>query len=468
MSPIIGQAEPGNPLRVVLISTYELGRQPFGLASPAAWLLRAGANVTCMDLSREALRERPLRSADVVGFYVPMHTATRLAAEVVPVVRKLNRKAHLCFYGLYAPVNESYLRGLGAQTILGGEFEAGFVSLLERLRHAASVPGPQAEPVISLERQHFLVPDRRGLPALSGYAHLNHCDGKPRIVGYTEASRGCKHLCRHCPIVPVYEGRFRIVQPEVVLDDIRQQVAAGAEHITFGDPDFFNGIRHAIAIVIAMHREHPNLTYDVTIKIEHLLRHAEHLVTLRDTGCLFVTSAVESVDDDVLARLEKGHTYADFASVVELFRETGLCLAPTFVAFTPWTTLRGYCELMRRLAELELLEQVAPIQLAIRLLIPAGSRLLELAEVREMVWAFDEAQLVYPWKHSDPRVDELCRRIQERVARSQKNGDTRWAIFERLWKLAHEMAGLAVPPLSEGEGLIARAAVPYLTEPWYC
>jgi hypothetical protein len=123
---------------------------------------------------------------------------------------------------------------------------------------------------------------------------------------------------------------------------------------------------------------------------------------------------------------------------------------------------------MRRLAELELLEQVAPIQLAIRLLIPAGSRLLELAEVREMVWAFDEAQLVYPWKHSDPRVDELCRRIQERVARGQKNGDTRWAIFERLWKLAHEMAGLAVPPLSEGEGLIARAAVPYLTEPWYC
>jgi len=468
MSSSVRQSATARPPRVVLISTYELGRQPFGLASPAAWLVQAGASVTCMDLSREALHEELLRDADLVGFYVPMHTATRLAAEVVPAVRKLNPRAHLCFYGLYAPVNASYLRGLGAQTILGGEFEAGLVSLLKRLRHPASVPGPQAEPVISLERQHFLVPERRGLPPLSCYAHLSHCDGKPRIAGYTEASRGCKHRCRHCPIVPVYEGRFRIVQQEIVLEDIRGQVATGAEHITFGDPDFFNGIRHAIAIVTALHREHPNLTYDVTIKIEHLLKHAEYLATLRDTGCLFVTSAVESMDDAILARLDKGHTYADFASVVELFRETGLCLAPTFVAFTPWTTLRGYCELLRQLTELELVKQVAPIQLAIRLLIPAGSRLLELAEIRQMIGDFDEGQLVYPWRHSDLRVDELCRRIQERVARGQKNGDTRWGIFESVWKLAHEMAGLAVPPLLEGEELIARAAVPYLTEPWYC
>jgi len=462
------QPESPNPLTVVLISTYELGRQPFGLASPAAWLRTAGAKVTCMDLSRESLCEEPLRQAHLVAFYVPMHTATRLAIQVLPTVRRLNPKAHLCFYGLYAPVNETYLRKLGGQTILGGEFEAGLASLAERLGHSSGVPAPQREQVISLERQHFLVPDRHGLPPLEGYAHLNHSGRKPRIVGYTEASRGCKHLCRHCPIVPVYQGRFRIVQPEVVLADVRQQVTGGAQHITFGDPDFFNGIRHAIALVTALHHEHPNLTYDVTVKIEHLLKHAEHLVTLRNTGCLFVTSAVESVDDSVLARLDKGHTYADFASVVELFREVGLSLAPTFVAFTPWTTLVGYCELLQRIAELELVEQVGPIQLAIRLLIPAGSRLLELAETREMIGAFDETQLAYPWKHSDPRVDELCQKIQDRVARGEKNGDTRWGIFERVWALAHEKADLPVPPVSEADSLIARAAVPYLTEPWYC
>ncbi len=454
-------------MNAVLISTYELGRQPFGVASPAAWLHRAGARVTCLDLSRESLREEPVRAADFIAFYVPMHTATRLAVEALPTVRGLNPRAQLCFYGLYAPVNETYLRNLGADTILGGEYEEGLVAAFQHTRQSREGSSFQSEPVISLARQRFLVPEREGLPPLSKYAHLNHPDGKRRNVGYTEASRGCKHLCRHCPVVPVYGGHFRIVQQEVVLEDVRRQVAAGAEHITFGDPDFFNGPRHALEIVTALHKEHPKVTYDVTIKIEHLLKHAQHIPTLRDTGCLFVTSAVEAVDDRILERLEKGHTHADFVGVVELFRDAGLVLSPTFVAFTPWTTLGGYCELLRNIAELDLIEHVAPIQLAIRLLIPAGSRLLDLREIRDLVGPFDEAALVYPWAHSDPRVDELWQNVQGLVQRAENQGRSRRLIFSELWKLAHQAAGLAVRAIP-GPPLVSRASIPYLTEPWYC
>ena len=233
--------------------------------------------------------------------------------------------------------------------------------------------------MISLDRLKFLVPDRSGLPPLREYAHLLMPGGERRIAGYTEASRGCKHLCRHCPIVPVYNGVFRIVPREIVLEDIRRQVDAGAEHIAFGDPDFFNGPAHALSIVEALHREFPRISYDVIIKIEHLLRSpAEDLAKLRDTGCLFVTSAVESLDDAVLARLDKGHTRADFLSVVQRFRALGLVLQPTFVPFTPWTTLASYRDLLEVIAAQNLIENVAPIQLGIRLLIPAGSRLLEL------------------------------------------------------------------------------------------
>ncbi len=455
-------------MNVLLISTYELGRQPFGVASPAAWLRGAGATVACLDLSREPLREESVRAADLIAFYVPMHTATRLAIDILPTVRSLNPRTHLCFYGLYAPVNEVYLRRLGAGTILGGEFESGLVSLVRRLSRADGAEDGQPEPLVSLERQKFQTPSRDGLPPLSRYARLLLPNGEKRMVGYTEASRGCRHLCRHCPIVPVYNGVFRIVQREVVLEDIRRQVAAGAGHITFGDPDFFNGPRHALDLVTALHSEFPSLTYDVTIKIEHLLTHAQHLATLRSTGCIFVTSAVESVDDRILARLAKGHTFADFAAVVELFREVGLHLSPTFVAFTPWTTLRGYLELLGRLVELDLLEQVAPIQLAIRLLIPAGSRLLDLPEVRRRVGAFDEAALVYPWAHGDPRVDELCRAIQLLVEDGEKRGDARRDIFRRIWAAAHDAAGRTTPALPDARDRLARAAIPYLTEPWYC
>jgi Radical SAM superfamily len=456
-------------MRVVLISTYELGRQPFGLASPAAWLRAVGASVTCVDLSRESLPEDEVRAADLVAFYVPMHTATRLAVAALPAVRELNPRAHLCFYGLYAPVNESYLRGMGVETILGGEFEEGLRSLAERLGagNVAAANNGQREAVISVARQKFITPDRTGMVALDKYARLMMPSGEARTVGYTEASRGCKHLCRHCPIVPVYNGVFRIVDREVVMADIRQQVSAGAGHITFGDPDFFNGIGHAIPLVEELHREFPGLTYDATIKVEHLLKHSDCLGKLRDTGCLFVTSAVESVDDAVLERLEKNHTRADFLRVVEMLREIGLALQPTFVPFTPWTTLEGYCELLEVLREEELVENVAPIQLAIRLLIPAGSRLLELDEIRRGVGDFDEAALVYPWRHPDPRVDRLCEQIQGIVHSGEQMKRGRAQIFERIEDAAFAVADGGITR-SALPVLASRAAVPYLNEPWYC
>lgn len=456
-------------MQVLLISTYELGRQPFGLASPAAWLAAAGATVNCLDLSRESFNGEFVLAANVIAFYVPMHTATRLAVQLIEPVRKLNPRAHICFYGLYAPMNEAYLRRLGAQTILGGEFEEGLVHLVERLAGVAQASSlcSQPEPTISLARQNFRVPERRGLPPIEHYAHLVVPGGAHRIVGYTEASRGCKHLCRHCPIVPVYNGAFRIVQRDVVLADIRWQVSSGAQHITFGDPDFFNGPAHALAIVEALHSEFPQLTYDVTIKVEHLLQHAAHLRTLRDTGCLFVTSAVESVDDAILAKLDKGHTRADFLAVVELCREAGLAMQTTFVPFTPWTTLESYAELLRVLAENELVESVAPIQLAIRLLIPAGSRLLELDDVRQMVAPFDEAALVYPWRHADSRVDVLCEEVENIVRSGEKFNVSRAKIFAHIWDAASVGA---IPPRWQRPApvLVARAAIPFLNEPWYC
>jgi len=450
-------------MNAVLLSTYELGRQPFGLASAAAWLRRAGAEVRCFDLSREALDEDAIRMARLVAFYLPMHTATRLAARVAPRVRRLNPAAHVCFYGLYGPMNESFLRGLGGQTILGGEFEAALAGLAERLM--AGADGPQTDPVVSLDRLRFLAPDRTGLPPLRAYARLRWSPESSRTVGYTEASRGCKHLCRHCPVVPVYQGRFRVVQPEVVLEDIRRQAAEGAEHITFGDPDFFNGVGHAVAIVRRLHREFPALTYDVTIKIEHLLKHAAEMATLRDTGCLFITSAVESIDDRLLALLDKGHTRRDFLEALRLCRQAGLRLSPTFLPFTPWTSLQDYRDLLAVLAEEDLVNDVAPIQLSIRLLIPAGSRLLELPETLALVGEFDPSALSYRWDHPDPRMDELCRSLLELVRRSEARGATRPEIFREIWRLAF----LADPPAGpDTSDRVSRAAIPYLDEPWYC
>ena len=450
--------------KVVLINPYELGRQPFALASPTAWLKRDGFEVASIDLSLQKLDSDVFAGAVMVGLYVGMHTATRIAVEAIPRIRALAPDARLVVYGLYAPMNAALLAGLGADAIVGGEFEPKLAALARRFRDGGA-PDAASTPAIDLGKVDFIVPDRSGLPPLDRYAHLNMPDRNRKTVAFVDASRGCKHYCRHCPVVPVYRGRFRVVPADIVLADIRQQVAAGATHVSFGDPDFLNGPTHALRILRALGAEFPGLTYDFTAKVQHVIEHAAHLPEFRRIGCLFVTSAVESVDDRVLALLDKNHAGRDFDRVTALLREAGIGFAPTFVAFTPWTTLAGYIDLLQRVIDLGLIESVPPVQLSIRLLVPEGSHLFTLPGFRALLEPFDPRTLGYPWLHSDPRVDALHQSVQQWVENGTADNVPRALIFAGVWKLAHEAAGIpppAIPPEACG------APIPQMSEPWYC
>jgi radical SAM superfamily enzyme YgiQ (UPF0313 family) len=399
-----------------------------------------------------------------VAVSLPMHTATRLALPVLRTLRARLPGVPLGAFGLYAPLNEARLRDEGVDVVLGPECEDALVTAARAATGLGSAADPApAASAAARARTLALVPDRTGLPALGRYARLRWPDGREGIAGVAEASRGCKHVCRHCPIVPVYGGRFVAVPLTVVLDDIRAQVDQGATHITFADPDFFNGPTHARRLVDALHQTWPELTYDVTIKVEHLRRHDALLPRLVETGCAFVTTAVESLDDAVLERLDKGHTRQDFDAVTARCRALGLALAPTFLAFTPWTTLDGYRRFLDDIAALGLVPHVAPIQWALRLLVTERSRLLELDDIRAVVRPFDPATLTHPWAHPDPRVDALQRAVMSRVGVApQEPRDTTFDAVRALADIAAGAAAASMPPR------VARAAIPYLTEPWYC
>jgi len=450
-------------MKVVLINPYELGRQPFGLAQPAAWLQQAGCEVHCCDLSIQKLEAALFEGAGLIAIYVAMHTATRIALEALPKIKAFAPHAELCIYGLYAPMNADLFRSLGVKTVFGGEFEPGLVSLAKRLMGGNT--DAQTEASVCLDKINFVLPDRTGLPSLENYARLILPDGETRTVGFAESTRGCKYFCRHCPVVPVYQGKFRVIPQDIVLEDIRGQVTAGARHISFGDPDFFNGPAHALRIVRALHAGFPDITYDATIKIEHIVKHPEAIRALRETGCLFIISAVEAVDDTILGYLDKGHTRADFEQALAFLRETGIDLLPTFVAFTPWTTLEGYRELLQAVIDLQLIECVAPVQLSIRLLIPQGSYLLKLDKLAATLADFDRELLGYRWSSPDPRVDALQRDIQSWVFTADEQGLERRAIFQGIRERAYQASGLETPPLPDA---CTGKPVPRLSENWYC
>jgi len=451
-------------MRVLLLSTYDLGHQPFSLASPAAKLLEAGADITCNDLAIESLNEKAVLNADLIAIYLQMHTATRLSISLLPRLKKINPQAHVAFYGLYAPLNADYLKTIGGDSFVGGEFEDGLVEIYNNL--VAGNPNASIN-ITSTKKQNFNRPIRDDLPSLDNYAHLFVGDGSIKIVGYTETSRGCKHKCKHCPVVPVYQGRFRIIDPDIVLADIRQQINSGAEHISFGDPDFLNGPSHAIKVVSKLHEEFPDISYDATIKIEHLLKHHDLLPKLKKTGCILITTAVESVENDILQILSKGHTCEDFKKAATIVADNGLALSPTFVPFTPWTTSKGFLDLLNTVGELNLIENVAPIQFAIRLLIPNQSSLLELAEIQPYLLEYDQEALSYQWRNLDECVENLCAEIQRIVEVGATEGHSRAETFKSLYSAAANACGLSkidFPHIIESGSV----NIPSMSEPWFC
>jgi radical SAM superfamily enzyme YgiQ (UPF0313 family) len=460
------------PGAILLIACYELGHQPLAIASPLGFLEQAGYAPAALDIAVERLDAALVARARCIGIAVPMHTALRLGVRVVERIRALNPTCHICCYGLYATLNAEYLLTHGVDSVIGGESEAPLLALIESLDIGINNPvigvsqrSRNAGPF--LQRVDFRVPSRSALPPLERYAHLER-DGTRSRVGYVEASRGCKHHCLHCPIPPVYAGRFFAVAQDVVLEDIRRLVQSGAEHITFGDPDFLNGPTHALRVTRSMHAEFPTLTFDFTTKIEHILKHRELFSEFARLGCLFAVSAVESLSDTVLANLEKGHTRADVFAALAIMRQAGVALRPSLVSFTPWTTLDDYLDVFEVVEREGLIDHVDPVQYAVRLLIPPGSLLLKRPAVQPFLGPLDEAAFSYRWSHPDPRMDALHQDVSQLVEAAAKTDEDPALTFEGIRALASAVRDGREPMALETHVLTNRSRPPRLTEPWFC
>jgi radical SAM superfamily enzyme YgiQ (UPF0313 family) len=471
-----GERAMREPGAILLISCYELGHQPLSLASPRAVLRRAGFEPDAVDTSIEELPDEAIRGARLVAISVYMHTALRLGTRLAERVRALNPTAHLCFYGLYATLNAEYLLRTCADSVIGGEYEGALLGLARALEDEGgevAVPGVRTRerdeaPVLA--RLPFALPERAGLQPLERYAYLiRDAAGEDSVpAGYVEASRGCLHTCAHCPITPVYGGRFFVVPRAVVLEDARRQVAMGARHLTFGDPDFFNGPGHSMAILRELHADFPALTFDATIKVEHILERRALIPELAALGCAFVVSAVESLDDEVLRHLKKDHTRADVEEALRILDAAGIPMRPTFVAFTPWTTARAFLDVLDFVAEHDLIDAVDPVQFTIRLLVPPGSALLGDAEAGAWLGPLDEAAFTYQWAHPDPRMDHLQRALARRVEAAAGMRQSPEKTFASIRAKAHDLLGIPAPEAAPPVRIVARKPTPRLSESWFC
>jgi pyruvate-formate lyase-activating enzyme len=443
-------------MRLLLVSTYELGRQPVHLASPVASLRAAGVDVTAIDIAVEDFHEGLMDGADAVAFSVPMHTAMRLAMPIAEQIRQVAPDLPIAFYGLYAGAGLERTAGTVGATALTGEYEPDLIAWAAGLRQAGHSGGRP-----NLGIGSFLVPDRSDLAPNDRYAHLEW-QGETRQAAAVEASHGCRHRCRHCPVPVVYDGRLRVVGEEVVLSDIAQLVGDGVRHVTFGDPDFLNAPRYSMGILNAAHEAHPQLTFDATVKVEHVLKHRRLLDEMSASGVLFLVSAFETVDAQSLQILDKGHTVADMSAAVALLRGTGIHVRPTWLPFLPWTRLDHIESLMEFLDEHRLWGAIDPVQLAIKLLIPRGSLLEEHPAIVPRLLEYDLEALSWRWEFVDPGAAALQHDLETLAADASDCGRETIDTLSAMRAVIGEHLGRALGPIPDSP------PAPRLSESWFC
>jgi len=274
----------------------------------------------------------------------------------------------------------------------------------------------------------------------------------------------------------VYDGRLRVVATDVVVGDVAQLVAMGARHVTFADPDFLNGPQHAMRVANAVHAAFPDLTFDCTVKVEHILANERLWTDLARAGCLFVVSAFESVDDTTLRILDKGHTAADASAAVMLLRRHGIEIRPSWLPFTPWAAAAEVVAMLDFVVAHDLVPNVDAVQYTIRLLLPEGSLLLSAPEVTRRLRHYDAARLSWLWTAEDSGLDDLQTDLAALVE-SAAGGDEPVAAEETFSEIdrrvrAYSPGGRARAAFAgPGRGSLSVGPPgprPRLSEPWFC
>lgn len=408
-------------MEALLVSNFEGGYQPMTVATALTALVNAGIEVSVLDTYVDGIQEDKLRNKELIAISIPLFDSVQAAIELTQIIRRVNPSAHVTYFGQHATINANRLAGKYSDSCVCGEWEIPLVNLakylsgdedcqLEGIMTGHDVAQGKYIPTY-MSRNHFNVPTRHLLPSLYKYPQkqINKLLGSEQVVGSTEIARGCHHKCLYCSVYAAYEGKVLVIPESVILQDVQNLVEEGMTHLSFVDADFFNVKHLGAKILRKLHTSYPQLTYDLTTRIDHILENKEELLEMKELGVRFITSALEFPSELVLDEVGKNISISDIEEAVKVLREIGILLNPTFIMFNPWTRIDELSTFRTFVEENQLDSIIDPIQYETRLYLYKGSPLLRQASIQRL--ALTEHEFHYDWKHPDPEMDELFQEI---------------------------------------------------------
>lgn len=406
-------------MSVVVISIFEGGYQPINALSAYTALEQAGLPAVLHDIYVDGFDANDVaaKSDGIYAIAVPLFDSLSSAPDVVRQIREADPQAKIIFFGQYATINARHLAGQHCDFVINGEWEQPLVNLV---RHLSGEPAEELFGVVDGEaaewgligrpyrsRGHFVVPNRKAAPPLSKYPqpHLNKLLGYDVTVGGLESTRGCHHKCTYCSVYAAYDGKVILSDSDIVVQDVRNMVEMGMDHLTFIDADFFNAKKHPMRILRQLHEEFPHLTYDFTTRVDHILENREAITEMADLGVKVITSALEFPNQRVLNEVYKEMDVPMIEAAIQHVRASGITINPTFIMFNPWVDLEDLALFEDWVDRNDLAELIDPVQYETRLHLYEGSPLLKNDSIQALNKTRKEFH--YEWEHPDPRVDEL-------------------------------------------------------------
>ncbi|WP_298335414.1 radical SAM protein [Ferrimicrobium sp.] len=445
-------------MSVLFISTYELGHQPQLAAEVAAELGEGRLEVLDMSKVPLTVAVEAISHASRVILTAPMLTGALVARDLLASLEPDQPERQLIVVGLYATVLRESLQHPPMALWLDRATAAELATLVQSASGDAHAQ-IAAQSAKATNRRTYRV-NRTPLMPLDSYRSVSIA-GHDLVTGYLETSVGCRHRCLHCPVAATWNGRIAINDAEAVITDGLAQIEAGAQHLSFGDPDFLNAPKHSLKVLATLAEKAPWVTFDITTKIAEILRHRDLIPTLAASHVNFVISAVESLNDDVLSHLDKGHTGADVPVARDLLYANGIALHPTFVPFTPWTTMRDLVDIVDFIVDSDLVEVVEPIQYSIELLTPTNS----LLPVNDTDFGpYDARVMGYTVRYHDERLPYLRDRLYQLAA--QAGEDSFGTTFTQIYAATYEANGLPTP--SAPTPRVRAPSTAIMSEPWFC
>ena len=465
-------------MRVLLVSTYELGHQPLHLASPAAALRRAGHEVRTPRPRRRAVGPGRRSSGPrpwLLGADAHRHAAGAPGRRRVR--REPGRAADLPLRalrhrqprpdpraGTRRPRHRRRVRagarGLGRQPGGWGPPPA---------------PRPRRSSRSSTCGARSLGPPARGLCRRSSATPTWRSGGEERLVGYVEASHGCLHRCRHCPVPVVYDGRIRIVPDDVVLADVerlverrrpphhlrRPRLPQRPAALPAGRAPRCTSAARADLRLHGQGRAHPAPRRPVA-------------GAGRGRAACSWSAPSRRVNDDILAGSTRATRPPRPPPRWRCCARHGIEIRPSFLPFTPWTTLDDVADIVDFVAAHDLVANVDPVQYTIRLLVPEGSLLWSRSLRRSRLGPYDAERLSWTWsaRPTPPSTELQTRLARHRRGRPDRRRadrpDLRTGPGRRARRRRAPPGRRARPAPPERLQHCRGEGRPRLTEPWFC